>query len=482
MQKQAPTFPRIAVMVVFSLSCVLLLVYLWTAFGGPLPLKPRGYEARVVIPDAGQLAEQADVRISGVPVGKVVGKELDKAGGRTVVTLAIDAEYAPIPANTKVVLRQKTLLGETYVELSAGKPSGPKLPERGLLPSAQVDRAVGLDRILDVLDGPTREAFKTWQQQFGAAVARRGPDINATLANLPAFTGDATDLMTTLDTQSRAVRSLVGDTGRVFEALSRNGDRLQGLVTSADGVFSATAARQRELAQTVTILPTFLDELRATLRRTETFAAQADPLVRKLSTATPRLVPALDDFERMAPGLRAVVQRLDPLIAAARGGLPALGETLEGARPLLAAAGPFLSELNPILEWLEYNQRLTIGLFNAPVGLAYTVPPESPDSVGHVQRSLSPAGLESISLWPERLPTDRGRTYRSPLDHGGRRYAHELIQPSWDCNNTGKGEFTTQKHDTDDAPSCWTLGFPGWIDKPGVLPHFERADYSRPPR
>ena len=43
MQKQAPTLGRILVMAIFTLSCFGLLLYLWSAFGGPVPLKPHGY-------------------------------------------------------------------------------------------------------------------------------------------------------------------------------------------------------------------------------------------------------------------------------------------------------------------------------------------------------------------------------------------------------------------------------------------------------
>ena len=43
MQKQAPTVGRILVMAIFTLSCFGLLLYLWSAFGGPVPLKPHGY-------------------------------------------------------------------------------------------------------------------------------------------------------------------------------------------------------------------------------------------------------------------------------------------------------------------------------------------------------------------------------------------------------------------------------------------------------
>ena len=50
MQKTAPTFGRLAAMVIFALSCFGLLLYLWLSFGGTVPLKPKGYRFQVAFP------------------------------------------------------------------------------------------------------------------------------------------------------------------------------------------------------------------------------------------------------------------------------------------------------------------------------------------------------------------------------------------------------------------------------------------------
>ena len=81
MQKAAPSFSRVAIMVGFALSCFGLLLFLWLAFGGTIPLKPKGYRFTASFTEATQLAQEADVRISGVPVGKVKTIEPDKDDG-----------------------------------------------------------------------------------------------------------------------------------------------------------------------------------------------------------------------------------------------------------------------------------------------------------------------------------------------------------------------------------------------------------------
>src|SRR5436853_5445110 len=152
MDKSRPSVPGIITMVVFSLSGFGLRIFLWVSFGGSIPLKPKPYEVYVHFPEATTLAEQADVRMAGVTIGKVHKKELDKGGNRTNVTLDINPKYAPIPGDTRAILRQKTLLGETYVELSPGTRDVKKLKDGGILPNAQVEPTVELDEILRIFN------------------------------------------------------------------------------------------------------------------------------------------------------------------------------------------------------------------------------------------------------------------------------------------------------------------------------------------
>ncbi len=116
MQKRAPTLGNILVIILFTLSCFGLLLFLWESFGGPVPLKPKGYQFTVAFPRSLALAEQSDVRISGVDVGHVVALKLG-GEGRTIATVELSSQYAPIRDDMHAILRQKTLLGETYVQL-----------------------------------------------------------------------------------------------------------------------------------------------------------------------------------------------------------------------------------------------------------------------------------------------------------------------------------------------------------------------------
>src|SRR4051794_39844444 len=255
MQKSAPSLGRILVMVGFALSCFGLLLFLWLAFGGPVPLKPKGYRLTVSFKEAGQLSQEADVRISGVSVGKVKVIKSDKSTGRSDATIELDKQYAPLPRDTRAILRQKTLLGETYVELTPGNRSGPKVPDGGRLPAGQVAPTVELDEIFRAFDPKTRAAFREWMQQQALAATGRGRDISDAIGNLRPFAEDTSVLLKILNGQEPTVRALVRDSGTVFTALSERDGQLRGLIDNSNRVFATTAQRNQQLRETFRALP-----------------------------------------------------------------------------------------------------------------------------------------------------------------------------------------------------------------------------------
>src|SRR3954464_1304047 len=175
MQKEGPSVGRILAMVIFALSCFGLLTFLWISFGGSVPLKPKQYELTVNFPEATTIAEAADVRIAGVTVGKVRSKRLDKGGNRTKVILRIEPKFAPRPRDPRAILRQKTLLGETFVELAPGHPSSGRIADGGTLSNSQVEPTVELDEILRIFDPQTKAAFRQWVQSSAKTISGTAP-------------------------------------------------------------------------------------------------------------------------------------------------------------------------------------------------------------------------------------------------------------------------------------------------------------------
>ena len=439
MIKRAPTVGQLAAIVLFALSCFGLLLYLWAAFGGPVPLAPKGYRFQVALPEATGLVEPVEVRSAGVRVGQVADTVRDERGNRTLATIEVDRRFAPIHRDARFSLRQKTIIGETYIEMTLGTAGAPEVQEGELITGTQVREAVQIDELLDSFDPYTRSAFRTFQQDLGAGIVRRGLDLNDAIGNLPGLVGEARDLVTLLNAQNDALRQVVDDGGEVFAALSENDRQLESLIRNQSTVFRALQRERESLADLIRILPTFLGESRQTLARLEDFSRDTDPLVRDLQPALERLRPTLVELAELSPDLRRLFDGLDPYIDAAQEGLPASREVFRELRPTFGALAPLLSEINPLLDLLALYQHQVTDLLNTfgSINAAEGFPTNVPGSPGHVTRQFSPTSAETQAFWENRRRSNRGNAYLPPLAFADPRFNRTATLPAWDCANAG---------------------------------------------
>src|SRR5215208_7823567 len=431
---------RIPTLILFIAGCFGVLLFLWVAFGGSTPFKAKKYEVRVDFKDATTLAVQADVRIAGVSVGKVRKKELNKGAGATRVWLSIDKDFAPLPKDTKAILRQKTLIGETFVELAPGSPSAEKLEEGETLDPGHVEPTVELDEILQIFDKPTKEAFRAWLKD-GALITRDGggKDLNAALGNLSSFATDGADILGVLDKQKQLLFLLMRNTGPVFAALNERSGQLSSLIRNSHNVFSATAESQDALAETFQIFPTFQDESRLTLERLERFSLNTRPLVQDLKPVADDLAPTIQDVSALAPDLEQLFVDLRRVIPTAVRDLPEGQRFLRGAAPVLEALHPFLQEVNPILSFANFNQQVLAG-FVTNGSLAFNIDldkaGEAEDGIfDYVLQQFGVINNTSLSLNAKRPEYDIGNAYIEP--HNYKRALPLGAPEAHDCKTRG---------------------------------------------
>ena len=405
----------VAVMAVFALSCFGLLLFLWLSFGGPVPLKPKGYRVKASFTEATTLAQEADVRISGVSVGKVKTIKPDKATGRSDVLIQIDPKYAPLPADVKATLRQKTLLGETYVELTPGSKKARTIPEGGTIPNSAIGESVQLDEIFRAFDPRTRKAFQTWMQQSALAIGSHGADVNAALGNLGPFADELNDVVGILHRQDPAVRALISNTATVEDALSARSGQLRSMIRNLDTVFRTTGRRDRELQESFIALPTFERESRTTLARLDRFAANTNPLVTQLRPAARELSPTLNDLKILSPDLKALFRDLNPLITASRTGFPATQRLLDELRPFLGQVHPAMQQIIPILQFVGlYKRELTAFFANTVASTQATDETPSNGKRVHYLRTTNPVNAENLAVYPRRIGSNRPNPYTLP--------------------------------------------------------------------
>jgi ABC-type transporter Mla subunit MlaD len=452
MSKRAPSTTQLLVIAGFALSCFGILLFLWITFGGPTPFKARPYEINVPFKEATQLAQQSDVRISGVSVGKVQDIVLAPNGEQAMAKVDIDDKYGPLPANTRAVLRTKTLLGETYIELTPGSRDEPKLADGGTLPSAQIAESVQLDEIFRTFNAKTRAAFQTWQQEAAVAIQGQGASLSYAFGELePAFTS-FDHLFRVLDSQRLAVKQLFRNGATSLRALRGRQGELAGLIENSNAVFSTTAARDRDIEALFRAFPTFQDESKLTLNRLKGFALNADPVMKQLVPVAEQLSPTLIAFSKLAPQAKGFFEGLEPVIDRAPTGFPAVRKLFRDQfPPLLRAVDPFLRNLNPVITGLGlYKHELTATMGNLASMSNGTLTEENAAGEHlHYVRAMGPFTPESLATYPGRTTTGRTNAYPQPL--AAKSLATGL--PSFDTRSCTSGVTATLSPETYKNPT-----------------------------
>jgi phospholipid/cholesterol/gamma-HCH transport system substrate-binding protein len=416
MQKRAPTLGNLLVIALFALSCFGLLLFLWESFGGSVPLKPKSYRFKIPFERTLALAEQSDVRISGVNVGHVINFKVGK-DGRTHATIEIDSKYAPIRSNMHAILRQKTLLGETYVQLTPGPGSAPALKDEGELAKGQVEPSVTLDDILSTFDPQTRKAFQVWMQSLSEGFKGKGEQINQSFAQIQSFVESSNKLTGLLAPQEGALRALIHNTGVVFDALTEREGQYRGLIANGERAFHAAAEGSQAWATAFRELPAFERNSKTALRSLDSFAVDASPALDEARPWERQLTPLLNATKPFAPRFDAFLTSLGPFTKAALKGFPAVKKFTNLTVPLLAATSPLLHNLNPFFEYLSLYTPEAEALFANATAADQVAERNKNNPTGprqHELRVMNVLSPESLAVYTQRLGTNRANAYPLP--------------------------------------------------------------------
>ena len=329
--------------------------------------------------------------------------------------------YAPVRADTRAILRAKTLLGETYVAADARQPQrARRSPRVARLGAAQVAPSVQLDEIYRTFDPQTRAAFKSWmpglrrrRQRARARPERRARRARSVRQRPAEAHGHAAE-------PERRRRALVRNTGIVFDALTRRAHQLRDLVSVARATFGATAAASNQLAAAFTALPTFEQRSQAAFRRLDDFAADTSPLLTQLAPAEVALTPTLRNLQASRPASSGCWSDSARSRRRRARGLPALDRVLGQLAPLLGALSPVLRNLNPLLTYGDlYQPELEAFFANGAATSEAALPtatefPGSTITLHYLRALIGPLNPSTFALQSQRDGIARANAYAAP--------------------------------------------------------------------
>jgi phospholipid/cholesterol/gamma-HCH transport system substrate-binding protein len=168
------------------------------------------------------LYEGSDVRILGVPVGKV--ESVQPSGTDVTVKMWYESKY-DVPKDAKALIISPAIVGDRFVQLSPVYHSGAKLPDNAVLSTKSTATPLELDEIYDSIDqltvalgpgGANKEGSLTRLLNSTADNFRgQGEQFHQTIQNLGKFTG-------TLDNNKEELFGTVRQIERFVNALRKN--------------------------------------------------------------------------------------------------------------------------------------------------------------------------------------------------------------------------------------------------------------------
>jgi virulence factor Mce-like protein len=238
---------NLPVLVAYAVIGALATVFLATQMGGEFAFG--GYRVSAVFATGADLVPGDDVTMAGLRVGKVEAMTPESSSAR--VSMLLHSNFTPLYRDARAVIRQKNLLGETYVEINRGTPSGGTIADGGLIDAAHTLTPVEVDQVLNSLDPTVRDQLNIVINTLGQSTAGRGADMNAAAGDLSSLAVDLRVLAHTLASNSDHLDALIADLRKVMETLAAWHAEFRGMIADWDHVMATLASREQNLQGTI---------------------------------------------------------------------------------------------------------------------------------------------------------------------------------------------------------------------------------------
>ncbi|MET8854289.1 MCE family protein [Amycolatopsis sp. NPDC004625] len=268
-------------------------------YGTPLPggadVGDHPYHVTALFTDVLDLVPQSSVKVNDVAVGRVDKITLTPDTRSALVAMTVNGDIA-LPANARAELKQSSLLGEKFVELSVptAEPASGKLADGGQIPLGRTTRNPEVEEVLGalslLLNGGGVEQIQKISHELDDALSGNEPEIRALLSRVDELAtqldGHKTEILRAIDGLGKLSHTLTGQTQNLTNALDNLAPGLKVVTDQRDqlvGMLNALTTLSGVAVDTVT---KSRDQLVANLRALQ-------PTLTKLGEAGANLPNAL---------------------------------------------------------------------------------------------------------------------------------------------------------------------------------------------
>ncbi len=271
---------------------VVAIAYLIASSGGG------GHKYHLLFENGGQLVPGNQVLIGGVPAGSVDSVELAN-NSQAEVTITMDD---PLHEGSQAVIRSTSLSGiaNRYVSITQGPNNRPDLPDDSEILGSSTTSPVDLDQLFNTFRKPARKGLQDIIQGYASAYAGVAKPASAAYRYLNPSLVQSDRLFRELTSDQKVLTDFLVNGARISTAVAQRGNDLTNLVSNANTALGAVASQNRALDRDLVLLPPVLRQANTTFVNLRAALDDLDPLVAAAKPATKNLAPFLRQVKRTA--------------------------------------------------------------------------------------------------------------------------------------------------------------------------------------
>jgi virulence factor Mce-like protein len=342
-----------------------------------LPFIPT-YDLKAEIPSGAKLVRGNDVRVGGFRVGVVdqIKPELVQVHGQArsvaVVSMKLDKVVKPLPSDTRVEVRPRSVLGLKYVQLTPGH-SQHNLAAGDTIPLANASQPEDLEDVFSTFDRKLRVNTRAALTGFGDAFTGRGQNLNAAVSALNPLLTHLTPVMRNLSNPNTRLDNFFRQLGGTVAQVSPVAGVQAQLFTEMADTFHAISHDPVALQQTIEKTPPTLQTAIDTFPVDRPFLADFADLSRRLRPAARQLPVSLPAVNHALGVGTPVLPQTVPLSNRLQGSFRSLDRLVRDPNTLLALSDlrTALTVSTPALQFIAPYQTVC-NYFNYFFGLLGT--------------------------------------------------------------------------------------------------------------
>jgi len=229
-------------LVIFLVGTLVAMTFIGANYARVDRLFGSGYTVTVEMAESGGIFTTADVTYRGVSVGRVTDMWLDGDGVK--VEVHVDSKDTRIPADTKVVIANRSAVGEQFLDFQPRSDQGPFLDDDAVVArentEVPIDTRTLLTNVSSLLSSVDPDDLSTVIAELGDAFEGSGDDLRTIIDSGNSFITEA-------DQKYEVTAALIRSSATVLQTQVDSRDHIRDFATNLRSLSTAVRTSDQDL-------------------------------------------------------------------------------------------------------------------------------------------------------------------------------------------------------------------------------------------